>query len=177
MHDPMNISAHPLQPERPQVAAWADAAQSLADAHFYWLATVRPDVRPHVMPVLGVWWEDALHFCSSTCSRKAKNLARDARCVMTTHSHSFHLVVEGEAQQVEDTALLGRIAQLYGEKYEWTVRVQDGRFYAEGAPTAGPPPYQVYQVRPNVVFGFGLEEAIPSTRWSFAPQAEPIFSA
>lgn len=36
-------------------------------------------------------------------------------------------------------------------------------------PTAGPPPYEVFEITPTVVFGFGTDEvhAPRSTRWSF----------
>ncbi|HEV7727921.1 MAG TPA: pyridoxamine 5'-phosphate oxidase family protein [Modestobacter sp.] len=33
----------------------AEAERRLAVSHDYWCATVRPDGRPHVMPVWGVW--------------------------------------------------------------------------------------------------------------------------
>ncbi len=42
--------------------AWSRARDELADADLYWLSTVRPDGRPHVTPLLGVWLEGALYF-------------------------------------------------------------------------------------------------------------------
>lgn len=43
----------------------------------YWLATVRRDGRPHVVPVLAVFVDGALHFVASPGSRKAHNFAYD----------------------------------------------------------------------------------------------------
>ena len=34
---------------------WAMARAGLRDAPLYWLATVRPDRRPHVTPLIGIW--------------------------------------------------------------------------------------------------------------------------
>ena len=34
---------------------WSWAEERLRDSRNYWLATVRPDGRPHVMPVWAVW--------------------------------------------------------------------------------------------------------------------------
>jgi len=34
---------------------WSWAVERLQRSHDYWVATVRPDGRPHVMPVWGVW--------------------------------------------------------------------------------------------------------------------------
>ncbi len=119
---------------------WAEARRRLADADKYWLATVRPDGRPHVMPVLAVWVDGALHFVASPTSRKAKNLARDAHCVITARRDALDLVVEGTAAKVSDETRLHRVAEVYWAKYGWPVTVRDGAFYAVGAPTADPPP-------------------------------------
>jgi hypothetical protein len=86
---------------------WAEAERRLTDSHDYWLATARPDGRPHVMPVWGVWLEGLLWFSSGLRSRKARNLAADGRCSLTTDDARNPVVVEGAADRVTD---LGRIA-------------------------------------------------------------------
>lgn len=146
---------------------WAAARRHLEEADTYWLATVRPDGRPHVVPVLAIWAEDALHFVASGTSRKARNLAHDARCVITTGSGALDLVVEGEAAIVRDEARLERVAGAYAAKYDWLVTVREGAFYGEGAPTAGPPPYDVYEMKPAVVLAFGTDESFSAIRWRF----------
>jgi hypothetical protein len=35
----------------------------------HWLATVRPDGRPHVMPVWAIWVDDAFYFVTGTTTR------------------------------------------------------------------------------------------------------------
>ena len=158
---------------------WGEARRRLEAAETYWLATVRRDGRPHVMPVLGVWLEGALYFSAAATSRKAKNLARSSRCVITVGSHArppLDLVVEGDAAKVSDEAKLHRLAEVYASKYGWHVTVRDGAFYGDGAPTAGPPPYELYEVTPTLVFGFpgvgrtdetgqDTEESLTPTRW------------
>ena len=79
--------------ERP-LTTWAEARQRLAEAEWYWLATLRPGGRPHVMPVLAVWLEGALYFSTGAASRKCNNLARNPHCVIAVGSDAFHLVVE-----------------------------------------------------------------------------------
>ena len=146
---------------------WAEARGRLADADSYWLATGRPDGLPHLVPVLAVWVDDALHFVASPSSRKAKNLARDAHCVITARRDALDLVVEGTAAKVSDEARLHRVAEVYASKYDWHVTMRDGAFYADGAPTAGPPPYEVYEVTPTMSFGFPTDETFRPTRWRF----------
>ena len=166
--EPVSAQPYSADETRP-LPTWAEARGRLEGADFYWLATVRPDGRPHVAPVLAVWADGALHFVAGSSSRKARNLARASRCVITVDSGALHLVVEGEAVKVSDEARLRRVAAVYASKYDWHVEVRDGVFYADGAPTAGPPPYEVYVVTPALVFGFGTDDTFaPSpTRWRF----------
>src|SRR5438128_1800126 len=63
---------------------WAVAREHLEKAQIYWLATVRPDGRPHVTPLLAVWLDGALYFCTGPGERKAKNLVGNSNCVITT---------------------------------------------------------------------------------------------
>ena len=146
---------------------WAEVRERLAQADTYWLATVRQDGLPHLAPLLAVWVDDALHFVASRTSRKATNLAHDAHCVIATRREALDLVVEGTVAKVSKEARLHRVAEVYMTKYEWPVTVRDGAFYADGAPTAGPPPYEVYEVIPTTAFGFPWDETLNPTRWRF----------
>src|SRR5919199_1865148 len=158
----------PSNAEHPSPTPWAQAQRRLAQGQWYWLATVRPDGRPHVMPVLAVWLGGALYFVAGEATRKARNLARESHCVITVAAEDAHLVVEGEAAKVRDEAKLNQVAAVYASKYGWHVTVRGGAFDADyGAPTAGPPPYEVYELTPTTAFGFGTEETFSPTRWRF----------
>ena len=52
--------------------------------HTHWLATVRPDGRPHVTAVGAAWSEGTFYFTSGNSTRKSKNLAENPHCVITT---------------------------------------------------------------------------------------------
>jgi nitroimidazol reductase NimA-like FMN-containing flavoprotein (pyridoxamine 5'-phosphate oxidase superfamily) len=161
------VSAQPFGTTAALPTPWEEARTRLEEAQFYWLATVRPDGGPHVMPVLAVWVEGSLHVSAGPSSRKARNLAQDPRCVMTVDGDDLHLVVEGAVERVRDEARLRRVADEYAIKYGWQVTIEDGAFSADGAPTAGPPPYEVYELIPTRVFGLGTDESFGATRWTF----------
>jgi PPOX class probable F420-dependent enzyme len=97
---------------------WSWATERLTRSHDYWLATTRPDGRPHVMPVWGLWWEGAVWFSSGLRSSKARNLAADARCAMTTDDPLEPVVVEGTAASVRDADAIRGFAERLGAKYE-----------------------------------------------------------
>src|SRR5437660_10994729 len=139
------------------------------DRHTYWLATVRPDGRPHVMPLGVDWMDGALYFSTGANTRKAKNLAHNPQCVITIATHDFDIVVEGRATRVTDPALVARIAKIYQDG-GWPAQVSDDgtSLTAEySAPSAGPPPYMIYQVIPRTVFALGAAEPYGATSFRF----------
>ncbi len=85
--------------------------------HTCWLTTVRPDGRPHVMPLGAEWVDGAFYFTSGANTRKAKNLALNPECVITVATHDFDIVVEGRASRVTDPALVARIAKIWHFTY------------------------------------------------------------
>ncbi len=147
---------------------WEDPLRRLAEGGTYWLATVRADGRPHVMPVLAVVVDGALHFSTGAATRKGKNLAASPHCVVALGAPGLDLVVEGTASKLTDERRLARVAEAYDGKYGWRVTVRDGALHdAEGAPTAGPPPYDVYAVAARTAYGFGTDGTFAPTRWRF----------
>lgn len=133
---------------------WTEASDELANAEIFWLSTVRPDGRPHVTPLLAVWLDLALYFCTGSGERKAGNLAGNPHCVLTTGCNALRegldVVVEGTAVRVSDDATLRRVAERYEAKYgsDWHFDVRDGAFVGGGGPAL------VFAVSPTKVFGF-----------------------
>jgi len=151
---------------------WEHGRGGLRDAEVYWLTTVRPDGRPHVTPLLAVWWEGAPYFCTGPDERKAKNLRGNARCVLTTGCNTLgegvDLVVEGEARIVEDSAELGGVADTFESKYGDHFTAPDGTWFGLGDAMRGGD-VLVFRVEPSTAFGFGKGETFSQTRWKFVP--------
>lgn len=145
---------------------WGEASGSLEKAELFWLSTVRPDGRPHVTPLIAVWAEDALHFCTGPTEQKARNLVKNAHVTLTTGTNALHegldVVVEGDAVQVTDRATLQRIADAYESKYgaEWHFDVGDGVFVHDAGEAL------VYEVAPAKALGFRKGD-YSQTRWRF----------
>jgi hypothetical protein len=149
---------------------WAEVEAHVADARFYWLASMHPAGRPHVRPVLAVWVGAALYTTTSPAARKGRNLEGNPNCSVSFIDEDMHVVVEGSAARVTEGATLNSVANAYRSKYKWPVTVVDGAFDAPyGAPTAGPPPYQPYKIAPATVFAFAVGDAVAgrTTRWRF----------
>jgi Pyridoxamine 5'-phosphate oxidase len=113
--------------------------------------------------------DGALYFSTGANTRKAKNLTHNPQCVITVATHDFDIVVEGRATRVTDPALVARIAKMY-QAQGWPATVSDDgdSLTAEySAPSAGPPPYMVYEVTPETVFALGTTEPYGATSFRF----------
>jgi nitroimidazol reductase NimA-like FMN-containing flavoprotein (pyridoxamine 5'-phosphate oxidase superfamily) len=115
---------------------WSAGLEQIIAAETFWLSTVRPDGRPHVTPLIAVWHRDAIWFSTGAEERKAKNLAENPRCVLTTGQSdlvqgALDVIVEGEAEQVTTDAELEPIAAAFAAKYgtdTWNYVVREGAF-------------------------------------------------
>ncbi|WP_326697182.1 pyridoxamine 5'-phosphate oxidase family protein [Streptomyces sp. NBC_01754] len=147
---------------------WPEAVGLLTEAELYWLSTVRPDGRPHVTPLIGVWSDGALHFCTGPSERKARNLAANPEVVLTTGANTlnegFDVVVEGRAVRVTDEERLIALAETWEAKYggDWHFGVTDGMF-SNGAGGRA----EVHRVAPRTAFGFAKGDPYGQTRWRF----------
>src|SRR6059036_2687173 len=113
---------------------WEETRRALEDAELFWISTVRADGRPHVTPLVAVWLDDALHFCTGAGEQKGHNLAANPHVVVTTGCNTWDrgldVMVEGEAVRVTDEATLQRLARAWAEKWDgqWKFGVRDGAF-------------------------------------------------
>jgi nitroimidazol reductase NimA-like FMN-containing flavoprotein (pyridoxamine 5'-phosphate oxidase superfamily) len=133
---------------------WAWVTRKMTRCWTFWLSTIHaglPTSRPHVMPVWGVWLDDAFYFSTGRKSRKSQNLAANPACTIANDDGKEAVIVDGQATQVEDAAELERIAAAYKKKYK-----MDPRSMEE----------PIFVVRPTTVFGF-IEKSFPksATRW------------
>jgi len=135
---------------------WSWAVERLIASHDYWLATTCPDGRPHVMPVWGVWLDDALWFSSGLRARKARNLAHDPRCTLTTDNPFEPVVLDGAAERTIDLPTIARFAAAVDAKY--------GTAY--GPDFYDPDQNACLRVAPTTVFALDEKDFTGSpTRW------------
>jgi hypothetical protein len=149
---------------------WAEGRLHIDEAEVFWLSTVRPDGRPHVTPLLAVWHDYAMYFCTGSEERKAKNLKQNPQCILTTGQNGLDgldVVVEGRAVEVSDMAELGLIAGAYELKYGVHFTAPEGTWFGlSDAIRAGKA--LVYRLAPTTILGFAMGEQFSQTRWRFS---------
>jgi nitroimidazol reductase NimA-like FMN-containing flavoprotein (pyridoxamine 5'-phosphate oxidase superfamily) len=131
---------------------WKWVAKQMGPCRTFWVATVHASqTRPHVMPVWGVWLDDAFFFSTGRKSRKGQNLAANPACTVVNDDGAEAVIVEGTAEELKDAAVLERVAKAYVKKYKMDPRSMDE---------------PIFVVRPKTVFGL-IEKSFPksATRW------------
>ena len=137
---------------------WQWAHDRLVASHDFWLATTRPDGRPHLMPVWGLWDGASLWFSSANGSRKATNLRARPRCSLATDNAHEPVVVEGDARAVTDRDRLVRALDLENRKY--------GTSYVDEM--IDPAHNSWFELAPRWAFALDGDDFTGSpTRWSF----------
>jgi nitroimidazol reductase NimA-like FMN-containing flavoprotein (pyridoxamine 5'-phosphate oxidase superfamily) len=139
---------------------WKWAADRLKRSRQYWIATTRPDGRPHVMIVWALWLDGRLYFSTGKQSVKARNLRQNPHCVMCTQKAEEGVILEGVVETERNLAGIREFIRLYEKKYKWDLGKMAEAMLALEDP--------VFFLRPKV--GFGLWEkkfASTATRWLF----------
>jgi nitroimidazol reductase NimA-like FMN-containing flavoprotein (pyridoxamine 5'-phosphate oxidase superfamily) len=126
---------------------WSYVEQRLTEAINYWVCSVRPNNKPHVIPVWAAWVDGCVYFDGSPETRHARNIARNPSVAVHLESGDDVLIVEGTAQMLQtvDPELGRKVAPAFSAKYA-----------SEGY---SPQPNQwdkggLFQVRPQMVLAW-----------------------
>jgi pyridoxamine 5'-phosphate oxidase-like protein len=164
-HPPEPTASRPTMPRAYGIQAsnmgqgllpWRWAADLLRRSRGYWLATTRPEGRPHVAVVWGVWRDDGFWFATSPASRKGRNLAANAQCVVCPEQTAEAVIVEGLAAPEMDPVVVTQFGTAYAAKYGEEIDLAI---------------FQVYHLSPVVAFATisdADEFPATATRWHFA---------
>jgi hypothetical protein len=151
-----NMEAYGVHVSTEGPLAWNHAEERLQSARNYWIATTRPDGRPHAAPVWGVWLEGALYFGTGRRSVKGRNLAHSPELVVHLESADDLVILEGKVEEVRDRGAFDAIDVAYRAKY------------GMGVTEAGDNGAVWYVVRPRKAHAWLESDFLnTATRWRF----------
>jgi general stress protein 26 len=142
-----------------EATGWDETLQALKQAELFWVITVRSDGRPHTTPLVAVWSDGALHFCTGVGEQKEINLRHNRRVVLMTGRNDWDqgldVAVEGEAERVVDRDQLERAAAAWTAKWDgrWNYAVAKNGFGDPDDPDHNE--ILVFAVRPERALAFG----------------------
>jgi hypothetical protein len=97
---------------------WSGVRARLEEAMRYWVATVRPDGRPHVVPIDGLWLADGWYSGGSSETVRHRNLSANPEAVMHLDDGDRAVIVEGACEPVvPDEELIAELVERSRAKY------------------------------------------------------------
>ena len=149
-----DIPGYGISKSKTGMLPWRWAEKTLAESREYWIVTVRPDGRPHAMIIWGLWFDGAFWFGTGGKTQKARNLSKNANCIVGTQNAAEAVILEGVAELIAEPDLRRKLEPASLKKYGM-----------KGGDGSEP----VYRVRPTRVFGL-IEKSFPktATRWTFS---------
>jgi len=97
-----------------------EVTQKLNLAKNIWIASVRPDGRPHLVPVWFTWYDKKLFICIERNSVKGRNILGNPQVSLALEDGSSPVICEGTANFIEQPYPSGLVA-LFQHKYDWDI--------------------------------------------------------
>ena len=117
---PLFIPDYGVEEHHERVLPWSHVVDRMREAQNYWIATTRPDGRPHAVAVWGVWAHDTVCFGGGPRTVWMRNLRARPEVVVHLEDGTQVVVIEGSAEPITDAAdpRLGPIDDEYEKKYK-----------------------------------------------------------
>jgi len=97
--------------------------QRLQTEQNLWLATVRPDGSPHLVPIWFVWVDGKIYLCTGGNSVKVRNLMQNPHVSIALEDGVHPLVIEGLAKPIGVTPK--PVIAAFKKKYDWDISTDD----------------------------------------------------
>ena len=133
----MIMTASTVQPTRPDFAksygiskkqegllSWEWVDEKMTKANNYWICSVRPDGKPHAVPVSGIWLDGRLYYGGDRKARRTRNLALNPHASLHLESADDVVLLEGIVEDVTDQEELHRVAHALGAKFNSEVMIE-----------------------------------------------------
>jgi hypothetical protein len=141
---------------------WAAVVRRLAATRSVWLSTTTPGGAPHAAPVWIAVTDDVAHVFSYRGTRKARNLAADARVLLHLPDPEDVLIVEGRLRDLGRPEDAPDVVAAFAEKYP----AADDQAYLPGV---DPSVDVLYALEPDRALAWRLADFEESQqRWAAA---------
>src|SRR5712692_6328363 len=101
--------------------------ERLRTARNIWLATVRPNHAPHLIPIWFIAHDDKIYICTDPASVKVRNLKQNERVAVALEDGSAPLILEGTAHVLARADTPAAVVTEFKTKYDWDI--SDGDQY------------------------------------------------
>ena len=104
---------------------WSDVERRLESTTVYWIASTRPDGRPHVIPRDGTWLDGGLYYGGSPKTVHYRNITHNPHVVVHIGDGHEAIIVEGAIEIEKPTEeMAARLSDASFAKYPQYGRLQ-----------------------------------------------------
>jgi general stress protein 26 len=132
---------------------WEFVTEQMTRSRHYWISTVFPDGRPHVVPVWGIWHANRFHFEGSMQTAWGQNIRKNPRTAVHLPSADQVVIIEGTAHMIQDDEIDNEMWNLLDSTFQRKYQVDRGSPYL--------------YVQPRRVLAWNGEDLSTMTRWVF----------
>ena len=164
-----------------ETTSWEVARARLANpeqSRTSWLATTRPDGRPHLMPVIAFWIDGAMHIVAGKGRKRHATSPRMVDAPSRPAARRSHRSTSSSRVAPSRSPIMTPFdrSPSSSRRRAGPSRPRGDKVEGPNAPTAGPSPYTIFRIVPSRVFGLpgmtGMEQFDPGdlpkpTRWDF----------
>ena len=101
----------------------SEQAQRLKEEQNIWLATVRADGKPHLVPIWFVHIDNSIFICVEPESVKGRNIPKNAQVSLALEDGSQPLICEGTAKFIHG-GIPSHINEHFKQKYDWDISTE-----------------------------------------------------
>ena len=100
--------------------SWEHVEKRLTESINYWMCSVYPDGRPHVVPRWGVYLDGRFYYDCSPETRHARNIVKNPNVTLHLESGNDVVIMEGTSRPASkpDPELAQRLSAAFIVKYE-----------------------------------------------------------
>jgi PPOX class probable F420-dependent enzyme len=96
------------------------ARRKLETARNIWLSSVRPDGRPHLVPIWFAWHADKVYVCTDPSSVKGRNILQNPRMALALEDGDQPVICEGRAAVIP-APWPQAVMAVFRRKYDWDI--------------------------------------------------------
>jgi uncharacterized pyridoxamine 5'-phosphate oxidase family protein len=85
-----------------------------------WLATTRPNGKPHLIPIWFVWVNERFYICTSEHSVKVRNLRANPRASVSLEDGNHPVIAECSVRFVQ-TPFPEEVVAAFQRKFDWNI--------------------------------------------------------
>lgn len=147
------VKGYRMPETKENLVSWDFVSEHMLNSRHYWISTVYPDQRPHVVPVWGIWHQNRFHFEGSMQTAWGKNILNNPQVTVHLPDGDKVVILDGTAHLIQDDEISGDDWDLLDKTFQRKYQVDVGSPY-------------IY-VKPTRVLAWNGEALTTMTRWTF----------